>query len=161
VLKARERYKKLVSSRDIPEIQQLLTENSYETEGHTVSIVELNMQDLSKKNALIGDNKGSDSNTENEVSDTESRHSEEIVGMSLKGKKEKRSKSMKERIENNGTDVKKEIKRIALKKVKGSKVFQQKQKLERQKNRKESLRKRKRVEKIQKRKGKKLKKYRS
>lgn len=193
---ARELYEKLLSSRDVPQIQQqrreeeqVLAENFYETEEHTVNIVELNMQDLSRKNALMGDNNNNEeesgsSAAEDETSDRlESRHGEEIVGMSaaaapppLSEREKRRSRSTsgaEAKSENhthgrvttttttttkykNGTDVKREIKRTAWRRVKDSKAFRLKQKLERNKNRKESLRTRKRIEKMQrKRKGKK------
>ncbi|OAD62045.1 hypothetical protein WN48_07403 [Eufriesea mexicana] len=155
---SRERYKKLLSSRDIPEIQQLLSQHEYETEGHTVSILELNVADLAEGNALIGENKGIEENESNEIEESakNSENDEEIVGMPLNIKKQ--TKNSKETVEEkqikSGKDFKKAIKRNALKQVKKSKVFQQKQKLERQKNRKESMRKRKRVEKAKKHSGK-------
>ncbi|XP_071878667.1 nucleolar protein viriato [Bombus fervidus] len=158
LLQARERYKKLLSNRDIPEIQQLLSQEEYETEGHTVSILELNVADLAEKNALIGENKGTDEveNNEKEESDKDSENDEEIVGMPLNEKKQ--TKSLKENVKgkqiDNRKDLKKAVKRAALQQVKKSKAFQQKQKMERQKNKKESMRKRKRVEKAKKRSGK-------
>lgn len=162
-LQTRERYKKLLSNRDIPEIQQLLSQQEYETEGHTVSILELNIDDLAEKNALIGENKGtnnSERNREIESIDKNSENDEEIIGMSIKEKEQ--IKNSKENIKNkqidNRKDLKKAIKKAALKQVKKSKAFQKKQKLERQKNRKESMRKRRRIEKTQKRIGKSKKK---
>lgn len=158
LLQARERYKKLLSSRDVPEIQQLLSQEEYETEGHTVSILELNVADLAEKNALIGENKGTDEveSNETEESDKDSENDEEIVGMPLNEKKQTKSlkENVKEKQIDNRKDLKKAIKRAALKQVKKSKAFQQKQKMERQKNKKESMRKRKRVEKAKKRSGK-------
>ncbi|XP_017791071.1 PREDICTED: nucleolar protein 12 [Habropoda laboriosa] len=156
---ARERFKKSLSNRDIPEIQQLLTQHEYETEGHTVSILELNVADLTENNALIGENKGTDeveNNEQEEDNDKCSENNEEIVGMSLdQRKKSKNSEKIKKETQvDNKKDLKKAIKKAALKQVKKSKVFQQKQRLERQKNRKESMKKRKRMEKAQKRSGK-------
>ena len=155
---ARERYKKLLSSRDVPEIQQLLSQEEYETEGHTVSILELNVADLAEKNALIGENKGTDEveSNEKEESDKDSENDEEIVGMPLNEKKQTKSlkENVKEKQIDNRKDLKKAVKKAALKQVKKSKAFQQKQKMERQKNKKESMRKRKRVEKAKKRSGK-------
>ncbi|XP_015435544.1 PREDICTED: nucleolar protein 12, partial [Dufourea novaeangliae] len=155
---ARERYKNLVSNRDIPEIQQLLSQQEYETEGHTVSILELNVADLTEKDTFIGENKGINDveNTNEEENDENSEGDEEIVGMALD--KKKKIKNAKQSTENkpidNKKDLKRAIKKAALKQVKNSRVFQQKQKLERQKNKKESMRKLKRVQKIQKRNGK-------
>ncbi|KOC64486.1 Nucleolar protein 12 [Habropoda laboriosa] len=153
------RFKKSLSNRDIPEIQQLLTQHEYETEGHTVSILELNVADLTENNALIGENKGTDeveNNEQEEDNDKCSENNEEIVGMSLdQRKKSKNSEKIKKETQvDNKKDLKKAIKKAALKQVKKSKVFQQKQRLERQKNRKESMKKRKRMEKAQKRSGK-------
>lgn len=162
-LQTRECYKKLLSNRDIPEIQQLLSQQEYETEGHTVSILELNIDDLAEKNALIGENKGintSEMDKEIENDKNHSENDEEIIGMSIK--KKEQIKSSKENIKNkqidNRKDFKKAIKKAALKQVKKSKAFQKKQKLERQKNKKESMRKRRRIEKAQKRIGKSKKK---
>lgn len=158
----RERYKKLLSNRDIPEIQQLLSQQEYETEGHTISILELNIDDLAEKNALIGENKGTNNSERDRGIETDknSENDEEIVGMSIKEKEQ--IKSSKENIKNkqidNRKDLKKAIKKAALKQVKKSKAFQKKQKLERQKNKKESMRKRRRIEKAQKRIGKPKKK---
>lgn len=148
----------MLSSRDIPEIQQLLSQEEYETEGHTVSILELNVADLAEGKTLIGENKGIEENESNEEEEStkNTENDEEIVGMPLNVKKQ--TKNSKENAEEkqikSGKDFKKAIKRDALKQVKKSKAFQQKQKLERQKNRKESMRKRKRVEKAKKHSGK-------
>ncbi|XP_043248680.1 nucleolar protein 12 [Colletes gigas] len=162
---AKESYKKLLSSRDVPEIQQLLSEREFETDGHTVSILELNVADFAEKNALIGENKGTDEteSKEEEQSDQNSEDDEEIVGMTLK--KRKTVKSSKEITKDtqicNRKDVKRTIRKAALEQVRKSKAFQKKQNLNRQKNKKESLRKLKKVEKIQKRSGKSKKKLRS
>ena len=151
---ARERYKKLLSSRDIPEIQELLSQQEYETEGHTVSILELNVADFAEQNALIGENKGIDGEESKgeEESEKNSEDDEEIVGMPLKEKKNiKNSKRTTEDIKiDSKKDLKRAVKQAALKQVKKSKAFQQKQKLERQKNKKESVRKLKRLQKAQK-----------
>ncbi|CAK9833219.1 Nucleolar protein 12 [Anthophora retusa] len=154
---ARERFKKLLSSRDVPEIQQLLSQQEYETEGHTVSILELNVADLTENDALIGENKGTDKvKNEDEENKKCSENDDEIVGMSLdKKKKCKISKNIAEEIQiDNKKDLKKAIKKAALKQVQKSKVFQKKQRLERQKSKKESMKKRRRIEKAQKRSGK-------
>lgn len=158
-----EYYKNLVSSRDIPEIQQLLSQHEYETEGHTISILELNVADLTENSTLIGENKGNviAENNEKEESDNNSECNEEIVGMSLNEKNsttKKKTTILEETIENklikNEKDLKKAIKKATLKQVKKSKAFQRKQKVERQKNKKESMRTHKRKEKIRKHHGK-------
>lgn len=158
---AKERYKKLVSSRDIPELQELLSQKEFETEGHTVSILELNVADLAEGNVWIGENKSSSQSEEkqettNEEEDEE--NNEEIIGMSLNEKKETKLKKAKkpEQIESR-KDLKRTLKKAVLKQVKNSKVFQQKQRIEHQKNKKESRRKLKKVQLTQKR-NKKLKK---
>ncbi|KAF3421786.1 hypothetical protein E2986_09911 [Frieseomelitta varia] len=157
-LQTRERYKKLLSNRDIPEIQQLLSQQEYETEGHTISILELNTADLAEKNTLIGENKDINEvkSDEEEESDGNSKNDEEIVGMALNENKQPTNlkENSKEKQIENRKDLKKVMKRAALKQVKKSKAFQQKQKMERQKSKKESIRKRRRVEKAKKRSGK-------
>ncbi|XP_003704805.2 nucleolar protein viriato [Megachile rotundata] len=153
-----EYYKNLVSSRDIPEIQQLLSQHEYETEGHTISILELNVEDLTENSTLIGENKGNvvEEDNEKEESDNNSEYNEEIVGMSLNEKK-KATKS-EEPIENklitSGKDLKKAIKKATLQQVKKSKAFKRKQQVERRKNKKESMRKQKQKEKVRKHSGK-------
>nr|XP_033321376.1 nucleolar protein 12 [Megalopta genalis] len=155
---ARERYQNLVSSRDIPEIQQLLSQQEYETEGHTVSILDLNVADLLEKDVFIGENEGTNEteDEEEEENNQNMEDDEEIVGMTLNKKKE--ANNSKQNLVNkpisNKKDIKREIKRAALKRVQKSKAFQQKQKLERNKNKKESIKKQKRVQKTQKRNGK-------
>ncbi|XP_053971214.1 nucleolar protein 12 isoform X2 [Hylaeus volcanicus] len=163
---ARERYKKLLSSRDIPEIQQLLSEQEFETEGHTVSVLELNVADFADKNVLIGENKGIGKvenkgigkveNKEEEEESDKNSEDEQIVGMTLKKRKtiEISEETKKSKQIDNEKDFKRTIKKAALQQVKKSKAFQQKQKLERQKNKKESMRKLKRVQKARKRSGK-------
>ncbi|XP_078035674.1 nucleolar protein viriato [Augochlora pura] len=155
---ARARYKNLVSSRDIPEIQELLSQHEYETEGHTVSILELNVADLAEKDVFIGENEGTNGieEEEEEGENQNIENNEEIMGMTLnKNKEAKISKqNLKDKAINNRKDIKREIKRAALKHVQKSKVFQRKQRLERNKNKKESMRKQKRIQKVQKRNGK-------
>ncbi|XP_076171546.1 nucleolar protein viriato isoform X2 [Ptiloglossa arizonensis] len=154
----REHYKKLLSSRDIPEIQQLLSEREFETEGHTVSILELNVADFAEKNALIGENKSNHEtdSKEQEESDKDSEDDEQIVGMTLNENKAVKSskETTKEKQINNKKDLKRTIRKATLNQIKKSKAFQQKQKLNRQKNKKESMRKLKRVQKVQKHSGK-------
>ncbi|PBC25987.1 Nucleolar protein [Apis cerana cerana] len=159
----KEERKRIKHEESIHTYTRTLQKQEYETEGHTVSILELNIDDLAEKNALIGENKGintSEMDKEIENDKNHSENDEEIIGMSIK--KKEQIKSSKENIKNkqidNRKDFKKAIKKAALKQVKKSKAFQKKQKLERQKNKKESMRKRRRIEKAQKRIGKSKKK---
>lgn len=80
---ARERYKKLLSHRNVPELEELLSKQEYDLEGHTVSILELNVADLAE-GRWIGENKIAE---KKEEQDDESKHSnnddDDIVGMSL------------------------------------------------------------------------------
>lgn len=144
---ARERYKKLVSSRDVPELEELLSQHQYETEGHTVSILEVNIGDLAEGNTLIGENKGAQENDSNseEIEDNleDSISDDEIKGMSLNESKASSQKILTEKVDyvKDKKDLKRVIKQAALKQVKKSKAFQQKQRLERQKNKKQSMRK--------------------
>lgn len=153
---AREQYKKLLSHRDIPEIQNLLSQQEYETEGHTISILELNVADLAENKALIGENKGVNEEDEDEKQNNEnSEDNEDIIGMWLNEKKIKEPKqsTVNNQITNK-KDLKKTIKKAALERVKKSKAFRWKQKIERQKNKKESAKKLKRLQEAQKHSGK-------
>lgn len=156
IFQAREQYKKLLSHRDIPEIQNLLSQQEYETEGHTISILELNVADLAENKALIGENKGVNEEDEDEKQNNEnSEDNEDIIGMWLNEKKIKEPKqsTVNNQITNK-KDLKKTIKKAALERVKKSKAFRWKQKIERQKNKKESAKKLKRLQEAQKHSGK-------
>lgn len=159
---ARERYKKLVSQHSIPELEELLSQKEYDLEGHTVSILELNVADLTKGNRWIGENKV----TEEEEQDEENEHSvdddddedDKIVGMSLREKKnlQQETKSINQEMRSS-KEVKKEIKKAALKQVKNSKAFQKKQKIEQIKNRKQSRRKLHKIQKVARKRNKRIK----
>lgn len=160
---ARERYKKLVSQHNIPELEELLSQKEYDLEGHTVSILELNVEDLTKGNQWIGENKiveeeEEEQNEENEHSDDDD--DDKIIGMSLREKQEDLQQETKstEQAMKSSKEVKREIKKAALKQVKKSKVFQQKQKMEQIKQRKKSRRKLHRMQKVTRKRGKRIEK---
>ncbi|XP_026752397.2 nucleolar protein 12 [Galleria mellonella] len=136
----KESYKKLVlSSRPIPDIEQLLQEE-YEDEDVNVKIVELSSDTLQKKDLVIGENKPkvANENTEKKKSHNLMR---KIPGMDSDVGSEP-EESDTEETQDNKLKTKKEVKRLlkkqATKKVQKSKVFQMKNKLERVKNKKKS-----------------------
>ncbi|XP_066592740.1 nucleolar protein 12 [Prorops nasuta] len=140
---AREQHLKLLSNRDVPELETLLTEKQYETEGHTVSILELNVADLAEGNIFIGDNTGNNEEHEEmqkDDNDNKVKENDELAGMSLKEKiKDKVKKDINVTPQlSSKKDLKRSIKKAALKQVQKSKAFKQKQQLERHKNKKES-----------------------
>ncbi|XP_029670183.1 nucleolar protein 12 isoform X1 [Formica exsecta] len=143
---ARERYKKLVTYRNVPELEELLSKQEYDLEGHTVSILELNVAELAEGSRWIGENKIAEKKEEEQ--DDESEHAnnddDEIVGMSLQEKQknlvQQKPESDSQQIKSS-KELKREIKKAALKHIKKSKAFQQKQRLEQQKNKKQSRQK--------------------
>lgn len=164
VLQARERYKKLLSHRNIPELEELLSRQEYDLEGHTVSILELNVTDLAEGNKWIGPNKGTEEKEEEQKDEKLSGSDdddEQIVGMSFREKQEdpeqQESKSTNQEFKSS-KEVKREINRAALRQVKKSKAFQQKQKIQRQKNKKQSRQKSHRAQKLAHKHGKRFKK---
>ncbi|KAG5883004.1 hypothetical protein JTB14_033459 [Gonioctena quinquepunctata] len=151
---AKESYKKLVvSHRPIPELEELISEK-YEDDDVTVKVVELSTNDMAAKNNWIGANQPiyQDENDESEKSGVESDN--EIPGMELKHK----PKAIKVKKETTKFESEKEVKRAlkkqATKTVQKSKVFQMKNKLERQKQKKKSLQMKKQRIKIHEKKGK-------
>ncbi|XP_014603836.1 PREDICTED: nucleolar protein 12 [Polistes canadensis] len=136
---ARERYKKLLSNRDVPELEKLLSEREFETENHTVSILEMDIDSLYEKNKCIGINKAVDYNEESEKEEAKETEEKSTAKTSVRGIESKSIESAK--------DLKRAIKYAALKEVKKSKVFQQKNRLEHNKNRKLNIRKKKKQEK--------------
>lgn len=142
---AKERYKKLLSNRDVPELQKLLSAQEYDIEGHTVSILELDVGVLSEGHTLIGENKCTDeSKDEEEVEQNNESGSDEngeIIGMSLTEKQKTNTPQrtlVNEEQMKSKKDLKRVLKKAALKQVKKSKVFQRKQRLDRQKNKKQN-----------------------
>lgn len=166
-LQVRERYKKYLSYRNISELEELLSREEYDLENHTVSILELNIADLTKGNRWIGENKiaeeedkqddehGRDDNDDDDNDDNN------IIGMSLQEEQkdieqqetESTFQNMKSSIE-----IKKEIKKESLKQMKESKVFKKKQRMEQIKNRKQSKRKLRKIQKLTRKHGKQVKK---
>lgn len=160
---ARERYKKLVSHRNVPEIEELLSKQEYDLEGHTVSILELNVADLAEGSRWIGENKIAEKKEKEQ--DDESEHSnnddDEIVGMSLQ-EKQKNPIQQKPKFDSqqiiSSKELKREIKKATLKQIKKSKAFQQKQRLEQQKNKKQNKQKLHNAQKVLYKHGKQIKK---
>ncbi|KAL6440268.1 hypothetical protein ACFW04_003086 [Cataglyphis niger] len=159
---ARERYKKLLSHRNVPELEELLSKKEYDLEGHTVSILELNVAELAEGSRWIGENKIAEKKEEEQ--DDESEHSnnddDEIEGMSLQEKQknpvQQKPKSDSQQIKSS-KELKREIKKATLKQIKKSKAFQQKQRLEQQKNKKQNKQKLYNAQKIAHKHGKRIK----
>ncbi|XP_046753729.1 nucleolar protein 12 [Diprion similis] len=161
---ARESYKKmLVSRRSIPELDELLSKEEYEVEGHTISVLELNAADLAEKSNWIGENRVShlneeecsDGGTERDCTDAE----DEVIGMELRTKEtvpKKQDQSSEADVKKPDLHMKKTVKRVirhqAMKQVQKSKVFQLKQKIERRANKKISLQKKMLRDKVDKKK---------
>jgi len=138
---AKESYKKLVvSHRDIPELENLLS-NEYEEDEVTVKVVELSADNIAKHSNWIGANRPKyESDGEQESDDPEAnKEAEEIPGMELHNKPMKATKKMGGPKFQSEKQIKKEIKKQATKNVQRSKVFQKKNKLEQQKQKKQSL----------------------
>lgn len=134
-----------MSHRDVPELEKLLSQKEYDMEDHTVSILELNVADLKEGSIWIGQNnvKEEEKEEEQEQGNSESEHSngDDIEGMSLQEKHPIHQESkIKDQTIKSLKDVRREIKKTALRRVQTSKAFQQKQKLEQHKNRKQSKR---------------------
>ncbi|XP_011313788.1 nucleolar protein 12 [Fopius arisanus] len=133
---ARERFKTLVSQRDVPELEELLQKTEYEADGKTVSILELNVNDLSQSCNWIGENRPK-YEEESEEEEEEGHQGEKVPGMELNPRK---SKDLKEKEKSNHQLSKKSISKArqkeTLKQANRSKVFQLKQRLDRQKNKK-------------------------
>ncbi|XP_043483905.1 nucleolar protein 12 [Leptopilina heterotoma] len=158
---AKDSYKKWISYRAVPELEELLAKKEYEEEGHTVSILELKVSDLEQQSSLIGENivkyddddDDENKNGKNEESD-DNCNSNEVPGMEIVRKPLKKKKIEKELPEKkpteSGKNIKKAIKRIATKEVQKSKAFQQKQKMEHLKNKKKMRQKVKNQNKLKK-----------
>lgn len=129
----RERYAKSLSNQTMSELEELLSRHEYERENHTVSILEVNLADLKEGNRWIGENKIVEEKQENNTKKYSNDGNDEIVGMSLR---EKQEDLEQQRLKSDDQpkkylkELKREIKKIALKQVKNSKVFQQKQRIE-------------------------------
>ncbi|XP_047359355.1 nucleolar protein 12 [Vespa velutina] len=147
---ARERYKKLLSNRDVPELEKLLSEQEFETENHMVSILEMDIDSLYEKNKCIGINKVIDNKKESEREENVEADGKSTAEISIQGMEDKNIESAK--------DLKRAIKQAALKEVKKSKAFQQKNRLEHNKNKRQSIKKKKKQQKILKKREGKFKK---
>lgn len=139
----KESYKKLVvSSRPIPDLEQLLQEE-YEDEDVNVKIVELSSDTLQKRDLVIGENKPSEKKPKEDVKKKMNVNVGGIKGMETDAESEK-EESERENEESN-VKTKKELKRMlkhqATKKIQKSKVFQMKSKLDRVQNKKKAQQK--------------------
>ncbi|XP_053607837.1 nucleolar protein 12 [Plodia interpunctella] len=143
----KEAYKKLVvSSRPIPDIEQLLQEE-YEDEDVNVKIVELSTDTLQKKDLVIGENRPKVKEESNKTLTKKKEngvHTHEIPGMGSELESEAEDLSPEDPSEDK-IKTKKEVKRMlkkqATKKIQKSKVFQMKSKLDRVQNKKKSMKK--------------------
>ncbi|XP_049869584.1 nucleolar protein 12 [Pectinophora gossypiella] len=142
----KESYKKLiVSSRPIPDIEQLLQEE-YEDEDVNVKIVELSADTLQKKDLVIGENRPRVAEDKPVVKKKKNNNLKEVIpGMGSDVESENEASEVDEDTDKDKLKTKKEIKRMlkhqATKKIQKSKVFQMKNKLERIKNKKKSQQK--------------------
>lgn len=139
----KESYKKLVvSSRPIPDIEQLLQEE-YEDEDVNVKIVELSTDTLQKRDLVIGENKPREKKPNVKAKKKENSNINGIKGMETDAESEE-EESERENEESN-VKTKKELNRMlkkqATKKIQKSKVFQMKSKLDRVKNKKKAQQK--------------------
>ncbi|CAG9094673.1 unnamed protein product [Plutella xylostella] len=146
----KESYKKLVvSSRPIPDIEQLLQEE-YEDEDVNVKIVELSTDTLQKKNLFIGQNKPKEE--EKVVKKPKENKIPQIKGMGSDDEDDQEEVESENEDDNNPSKTKKEIKGMlkkqATKKIQKSKVFQMKNKLERVKNKKKAHQKKEHMKKV-------------
>lgn len=127
-----------------------MSEQEFETENHRVSILEMDIDSLYEKNKCIGINKVIDNKKESEKEKNVETDEKSTTEISIEGMEGKNIGSAK--------DLKRAIKRAALKEVKKSKAFQQKNRLEHNKNKKASIKKKKKQQKILKKREGKLKK---
>ncbi|XP_046959424.1 nucleolar protein 12 [Vanessa cardui] len=134
----KESYKKLVvSSRPIPDIEQLLQEE-YEDEDVNVKIVELSSDTLQKKDIVIGENRPKEAVEKKVKAKMKVDLSNEILGMTSSEQNESADSEEEDNDESlkSKKDVKKILKKQATKKLQKSKVFQMKTKLDRIQNKK-------------------------
>ncbi|XP_072397511.1 nucleolar protein 12 [Diabrotica undecimpunctata] len=154
---AKESYKKLVQShKPIPELEDLLSEK-YEDDDVTVKVLELSTNDIANQNNWIGANQPRYTESDDDVneSEDETKSDNEIPGMELKSKPvlSKKKQQVVKKFESE-KDVRKMLKKQATKNVKKSKVFQMKNKMERQKQKKKSMQLKKERLKVREKKGK-------
>lgn len=157
----REHYKKSLSHHVVPELEELLSQQEYDLEDHTISILELNVADLAEGSKWIGENKVAEEKEKQEDNRSDQCNDDddedEIVGMSLQ---EKSKNQVQQKLESESQkikstkELKQEIKKVALHRIKQSKAFQQKQRLEQQKNKKQSRQKLLKARKLAEKRGK-------
>lgn len=128
-----------MSQRDVPELEELLSKQEYEADGKTVSILELNVNDLAQGTNWIGENKPvyeHDSSEEEEQTDEEDDPTS-VPGMDLKVKTIKKPIVVqKDKPQMDQKDINKAVQKESKKQTGRSKVFLLKQRLDRQKNKK-------------------------
>ncbi|KAG8041015.1 hypothetical protein G9C98_002003 [Cotesia typhae] len=138
---AKENLKKLVSQRDIPELEELVsqTELKYEMQGKAVSILELDVNKLRQSDNWIGENKPT---YENDVIDNDDESDDEesttVPGMELKTKP-KFVEEQSDRLHLTKKELSRVVQKETLQKRKKNKIFQRKQKILRSKNRKMAI----------------------
>ncbi|XP_004932574.1 nucleolar protein 12 [Bombyx mori] len=143
----KESYKKLVvSSRPLPDIEQLLKEEYEDDDADVkVKIVELSSDTLQKKDLVIGENRPKvlPEKKETKKKDQSDKNTNHIPGMG--SDVESAEPSDEEETETEGLKTKKEIKKMlkkqATKKIQKSKVFKMKSNMERVQNKKKSQQK--------------------
>ena len=140
----------------------MLSQQEFDLGSHTVSVLELNVADLKEGKKWIGENKIVEEKEEQESDKScNDDDGDEIVGMSLqekyKNQVQPKSKPNSHEIKS-AKELKQEIKKAALKHIKKSKIFQQKQRLEQQKNKKQSKQKLQKAQGIVHKRGKRSKK---
>lgn len=138
---AKESYKKMVlSHKAIPELENLLSQE-YEEEDANVKVVELSTDAIAKKYHWIGANKPITRDEKEPLSENENiEETEECPGMEFNVKKKTPSNKTEQKSQfESEKDVKRALKKQAVKTVKKSKVFQMKNKLEQQKQKKKSF----------------------
>lgn len=158
-MQARERFKTLLSQRDVPELEELLSKHEYEVEGgRSVSILEFDLADMTKKNAMIGENQASEEeDEESEQEEIGGEDSDGVEGMELKEKKVKEESKTKKKSKldirtfSSKLELKRSLKQAALQQLKLSKAYRQKQRIERVKNKKRSKKEQVTTEKREKR----------
>ncbi|KAL1494004.1 hypothetical protein ABEB36_009679 [Hypothenemus hampei] len=136
---AKESYKKLVvSHRDIPELENLLS-TEYEEDDVTVKVTELSTNEIAKQNNWIGANQPKyESDDDINESNDSNEQVEEVPGMELTLKSNKIKKEPVKKFESE-KQLKKELKKQATKNIKKSKVFQKKNKIEQRKQKKQAI----------------------
>ncbi|KAK5640916.1 hypothetical protein RI129_009463 [Pyrocoelia pectoralis] len=138
---ARESYKKLVKSyTPIPEIEHLLTKE-YDDKEVNVKITELSANVLAKTNDWIGANQPCYESDQEETNDgtTEEDNEELLPGMELVVKPTTSENCTETEEVKSKKEIKRLLKKQATKNVQKSKMFQKKNRIEKQKQKKQNL----------------------